>query len=301
MSSDSEARNLEHTDRPTPEHDRGAPDERETVLRPDLQMPIDQLLRTVEVELIPRLLVAHRSEVQRFSTSGAVASAPYDADWTSERAVRAFATRCVEQEHETVRARVAILLESGVTLEDVYSGLLAPAARYLGDAWKDDTLTFVDVSLGLCAMHRLLCDCENLGFIGPPLSERHAVLLAATPGDQHTFGISMVADLFRRYGWHVRNASGCDASNLLDELGRMQAPIIGLSLNSHLQFDTLCRLVRDARKRIVGRPLIVMVGGEVFRNDPTLAQTAGADYVATEGHKAVFDARAMLQDEAATA
>jgi len=186
-------------------------------VKEETSIPIGELLKAVEGELIPRLMMSHlvdvpesvlgKDEVHRFSES----------HWTGAASIENFAQLSADGDAHEMRDLVDDLLEGGVKIETVYILLLAPAANHLGDRWLNDTLSFIDVHLGLLRLHQLITDLEFVGPVPDSLDGR-SILIASAPGDQHTFSATMVADIFKRAGWEVANQSGQTEELLLKKI-----------------------------------------------------------------------------------
>lgn len=251
---------------------------------------IELLLKTVESELIPRLFVSHMMDVP-VSTPlvESRATVPAAGPWSSQESVEAFAQLCIGDEGHKLDSHVTDLLAQGVSLESVFLYLLAPVARHLGDLWTDDILSFVDVHLGLCRLHQLICECESIGYRSEnmPLINQ-SILLASAPGENHTFGVTMVADFFRRYGWQVSNLCGLEPDFLLARLSSTYYNAVGFSLHHEHNYDNLAAIVGQLRHKARNKELVIMVGGDFFNRNPSKVKDVGADVFATDGHQAVL-------------
>ena len=94
--------------------------------------------------------------------------------------------------------------QRGATLDLVCLELLAPAARELGRLWEQDECDFMQVTLALCRLHQLL-RVLSAEFRGEEVAHEleRRILLAPFPGEQHTFGVALVAEFLQRAGWEV--------------------------------------------------------------------------------------------------
>jgi methanogenic corrinoid protein MtbC1 len=186
------------------------------------------------------------------------------------------------------------LRQRGMPLEMVYLDLLSPAARHLGDRWIADTLSFSEVTLGLWRMHHLLRDLsEAFHSEGDRVPAGFQALLLPVPGEQHTFGLLMVAEFFRQSGWAV--SSGPFSSS--GELARIARggwyAVVGFSVSREDQLDSVAAETAPcgAPPAIVGG---VMVGGRVVVEPPELVRRGGADATATDGREAVHQAQNLV-------
>ncbi len=248
-----------------------------------LAKPAATLLRqTVALEVIPRLLAAHRalpvlpllpvpSDV--LELCDLVLALPGDP-----------AARFVE----SVRAR-------GMTVETVFTDLLAPVARRLGTLWEQDLCDIAQVTVGVGRLNHLMRELSPRFHDEQtsPISDR-AIMLMPAPGEDHTFGLSMVAEYFRRDGWLVRRVQ----PRTPDEMSRLArqhwCAVVGVSVGSEAKLRTLRDGITQVRRSSRNRDVVVMVGGPMFIDHPELAREIGADATAADGGQAVRNARALV-------
>ena len=152
------------------------------------------------------------------------------------------------------------LLEAGLSVEDVCLDHLAPAARRLGEWWDTDRLPFTEVTVATARIQSLLrrmprpCDTR----MAP--GDKGAVFVAV-PGELHTLGVMMAAELFRRGGWDVSLLLGQTHDELISRLARDDRPVIGLSCSGDHSFAALKRLMRALAR--VRPDAEIMVSGQI--------------------------------------
>lgn len=249
-----------------------------------------RLERTVEAEVIPRLLMAHR-DLQE----GRVAGSLNGPEATEQDAVRRL-TELVRTEGEPeAYALIEALRDKGTTVDAVFMQLLAPTARRLGDMWVQDLCSFTEVTSGLWRLQQLM---RRLSPAFQEAEERrwtgHKVLLVPVPGEQHTFGLFMVAEFFRRAGWDTLSTPIRSTDQLVATLGHEWFAIVGLSVGSEVQLEKLAATIRCIRSTSQNRAIGVMVGGQVFDEDPGLVSRVGADATAPNGNIATRKADDLL-------
>lgn len=146
-------------------------------------MRMSQLARTIEQEIIPRLMLAHRTASEPLLQA---ASPGYS---ITEDDVRQFAKLVLSHDEDVAFAAILTLRARNVSVEKIYIDLLAPTARYLGALWDDDLCNFTDVTVGLGRLQRVLRELSPaLGCSVEHPSQGRRVLLLPSPGEQHTFG-----------------------------------------------------------------------------------------------------------------
>ena len=246
------------------------------------------LLQTIEGEIIPRLVLARRA-------TGNAPVAPSVLGWTpGNELVAELANLVVREDVAAAATRIESLRQTGLTIETLYLELLAPTARYLGELWEADILDFMSVTLGCSRLQQLLHELSPTFFREAEQHEhRRRVLLVPVPGEQHTFGLYMVAEFFRRAGWDVW--SGCMPTRELAELvGKESFTLVGFSLSGAQRLDALSASIRSVRRASRNRGIGVLVGGPVFVGHPELVSLVGADATALDGRQATQQAQSTL-------
>jgi len=109
-----------------------------------------RLVSTIEGEIVPRLVLTRRLTRVSNEQASESARAPDPVDVAElVRLLLAHDVGVSSAYVETVRQR-------GASLEAICLGLLAPAARRLGELWEEDECNFMQVTVGLCRLHQLL-------------------------------------------------------------------------------------------------------------------------------------------------
>lgn len=247
------------------------------------------LVSTIEREIIPRLVLAHRGAGVAPPAIEA-AGARLDASHVAE-----FCRLVLRDDLDVLMDYVARVGARGVPLERIYLELLAPVARRLGDMWLADECDFTTVTLGLWRLHQVLHELSpSFQSHCEPLAEGKRALLAATPGEQHTFGLFMVAEFFRRSGWEVVDGPAFSAPELTSAVRHDWFAVSGFSLGCSANAGRLTELIRDVRHASRNRAISIIVGGAVFIDQPELVARVGADACARDGREAVHLAETLL-------
>ncbi len=260
-------------------------------VEPALRSPSAAVLaRTIEGDIIPRLLLAHRrlSWSPGCEKGGAL-------DRIDEQRVDAFALMTVRRDVGVLLDQIGALLGRGVALDEIYLDLLAPVARRLGTMWEEDSCSFTDVALGLCRLQQVV---HELSSKTPRAGEQNGAarraLFASAPGEQHTFGLIVINEFFRRAGW--RTWSECHASQqeLLTLVRTRWFELVGLTVSCEENLAHLPDFIMSLRRVSQNRAVGIMVGGRVFMEQPELAIRTGADATAQDGKDAVRKAEALM-------
>jgi methanogenic corrinoid protein MtbC1 len=185
------------------------------------------------------------------------------------------------------------LKDDGVSLDDLHAELLEPTARLLGELWNEDKADFVDVTIGVSRLQRLVHVFERLGQI-PDYDEKRRVLLAAAPGEQHSLGSTIVQKFLRAGGWHVWTCASPDINEPAEIAAKEWFAVVGFSLGSDVHVPSLKEAISRVRERSLNPRLGIMIGGSAVTRQPELVEAVGADGTAANGPAAVVLAKKLL-------
>lgn len=247
------------------------------------------LHRSIQHDLLPRLLYSHRA--------GPVAPAVAQrvAETLDKDQVEAFVDVVRRGMETDVDEHVERLRHLGVSAEAIYMDLLAPSARRLGELWDTDECDFMEVTLALGRMQRVLRKLNRV-FLQetPPGEEEGRALLCCLPGEGHSLGLIIVAEFFVRDGWAVQMGSPFRSEDELDQVREEAYDLVGISLACNSDVPQLVRYIDDIRDASRNPDVRVMVGGRVFRDQPELVERVGADAGAWDARDAVRTARRLV-------
>lgn len=249
------------------------------------------LHRTIETEIIPRLMLAHRA-----TPTAPPESAEDGLDRLGSDDVESFTDLILRDDLDACGSFVAAIRERGVGLECVFLGLLAPSARRLGMLWEDDRCDFAQVTLGLWRLQSLVLDLSpDLPVEWParPVAPRRA-LLAAAPGSQHTLGLLMVAEFFRRSGWEVWSDPCASEGDLAALLRSEWFDLVGISVGMDAHVPPMRSVILALRRASRNPGIGVMVGGPIVIGRPHLVAEVGADFTAVDARQAVERAMSFV-------
>jgi len=241
----------------------------------------DVVNSVLEGDIIPRLLMAHMVD-------GSIRPLEENSVIDAEDTER-FAALPLRLEAPGLLEEIDRFLEQGVSVEEVYLELLAPAARRLGEMWDADECDFVDVTMGLWRLQEVMREV-SLRF--PPPAEQlgapRSALFCPIPGDTHCFGAQMIEEVFARAGWQTEVLLKPERRELLDYLARKPVDLVGLTVSRDCPAAALSSLIKGIRGVAINPHLSVLVGGHMINENPGLVAEIGADGTGV-------DARAALE------
>jgi len=255
-------------------------------LRPALQ-PVS-VVKTIKTQIIPRIVLALRTPLlQKASEPVAEPAAPQ---------IEAFAALVLGRDDLATFDYVEDLLTRGATVESVFLDLLAPAARHLGTLWDTDATDFANVTLGVSRLQRAIWRLGE-SFVNEVANQSprgDSILLTIIPGEQHSFGLSMVAEFFRRAGWNLCTGPFATNQELTTLVHHQWFDIVGFSVSSDRRLDDLKKDIhiirRDSRNRNVG----IVLGGPLLIEHPELVASVGADMISNDAKAAPQEASGLI-------
>lgn len=244
------------------------------------------LLSTIETEIIPRLVKAHRAPD---AAPVVVAVRP------RAGAVDELAQIILDNRAGMAIGHIDALRADGVSLETIYLDVLTPAARRLGEWWDADLCDFTQVTIGLWRLQQLMYE------LSPAFQDDaqrgvqiHRAMLVPVPGSQHTLGLLMVAEFFRRAGWGVWGDPAAAKAELVEAAQTSWFDVVGFSVGAVSQLSNLKAAITAIRRASLNPDIVVMVGGPVFIATPALVAEVGADGTAADAALAVEAATALM-------
>lgn len=261
----------------------------EVYRRDDLAERQIRLARAVSGKIIPQLLKLHTEVVPDAPPIEAVIEtlAPTSKD------ISGLAEIVLGNDLEAAMAYVIVLRDKGLSMDTLFVELLEPTACYLGHLWDEDECDFIDVTLGVARLQKLLATFNNSHML-PGLDKRRNVLIAVTPGDQHYFGATMVERFLLAAGWTVQSEFNGNSAKIAD-LARMEwFAVAGLTAGSERLLGALKETITLVREKSCNPAIGIMVGGPMFTTNPSLAFEVGADATAPNAPAAVLIAQKLF-------
>lgn len=177
---------------------------------------------------------------------------------------------------------------SAMPIQTLLLDVLSPVAQQLGLWWEQDRMSFGEVTW---AMDHLQSALRRHGHRHRPLEAMPrrplgpSILLMNAPGEQHSFGVCVVAELFHEAGWDVSTQIG-EPTDLIDPWCRHGFDVLGFSIATAVALPALRQAIARARELSLNTGIFIMVGGPLTYLDPSACATLRADAVLTSGANA---------------
>jgi MerR family transcriptional regulator, light-induced transcriptional regulator len=173
----------------------------------------------------------------------------------------------------------------GVSVPEVYLGVLAPALEEIGRLWERGELSVAYEHFATSVTQGIV------GALGPtirvpPRGGRLAVV-ACAPGEAHALGAQMLGDLLEAAGWEVLLLGAATPAGDLAALVRDEQPdVVCLSSSNAALLDRAGETIALLREE--GPGPFVLVGGWAWRGcSPSRVAALGADACALDAAEGV--------------
>lgn len=248
----------------------------------------ERLNRAGVTDLVPRLLLGH--PVDPAPPEVSQPSGALSADEIAQ-----FVHLVRGSDDALVDVYVQRIMDQGRTPEAIYLDLLAPTARELGELWVRDSCDFMEVTVAVGRLQRVLRSLSHLFTLRAAAAQPVGrALLACVAGEQHTLGLFMVAEFFVKDGWTVEVGAPLEAVDIGNRLREEWFDLVGFSVGCESHLSRLRREMRTVRRSSKNPRIVTMVGGRVFSEHPELVGRVGADTSAADARQATIVARGAL-------
>jgi methanogenic corrinoid protein MtbC1 len=163
---------------------------------------------------------------------------------------------------------------AGASYEALCQSYLAVASRRLGEWWDDDRVSFYQVSIGAGRIYAIL-RILRAQMITPIVDLRRSAAFISVPGEDHTLGITIAADMARNRGWDVELMMGMSHDELVLALEERNPPIIGVAASTARALPALIKLIFALR--VTNPSSKILLSGHIAGLGINLDSVVGVD------------------------
>ncbi len=174
--------------------------------------------------------------------------------------IDALCTALISPDADAGARFIETIRREGAGIDVIYLAYLASAARRLGQWWDEDRVPSAQVTIASSRIYAIMRGLRHVLAAPLPVTDKAAVF-AAVPGETHTLGVTMAADLFRREGWEVDLLLGLPHEALIERFCTSGRRVFGLSASGPRSLLPLGRLL--VAIRIACPEARVMVCGQI--------------------------------------
>jgi MerR family transcriptional regulator, light-induced transcriptional regulator len=267
---------------------------RAVAMSPQIEKRNLSVQSTVDFEIVPRLVCAHRKQPQLMDRASSV---PFESIRPDD--VGAFAELVLGKNPDAAGAHVQALVQKGVPLETIYLKLIAPAARHLKCKWLEDERDFAEVTLGLWRLQQVLREFSAAFRNDLPTATGLRALLTPGPSEPQDlghvmFGLVLLGEFFRRDGWDTWIEPKAGSRELLDTIRNEWFDVVEFLANCETRVNELAASINAVRAASLNRSLGIIVCGPRFFEHPELVTLVGGDMPAADPRDGVSQAQNLV-------
>ncbi|SEM54844.1 Methanogenic corrinoid protein MtbC1 [Loktanella fryxellensis] len=195
----------------------------------------------------------------------------------------------VAEDSKAGAAYINEVRSAGVSIDAVYLRYLARAARMLGHWWDIDALSFPQVALGTGRMYAIMRAMHHQMPIKRQSDSRSAVFVSV-PGETHTLGVRMAADLFRKDGWEIDLRIDENHDSLVAHIVESRAMLVGISAGGKQSLQALSQLIVALRIRMPTTALFI--SGQITEEAIEAIKLIGVDGIVSD----IDEAKKLMGD-----
>jgi methanogenic corrinoid protein MtbC1 len=176
----------------------------------------------------------------------------------------------------------------GHSLKDTYLFGITGSARLIGELWSRDALDFVNVTIALSRLHRVMHEFSQ-EFLSEGNAESNglSLLLMTEPGSQHGLGVFMLSEFFRQAGWRVTLASPQDIVDFKRIFLSDWFDAVVLSISTDRQIDAVAKSLLELSNTTANPNLKIYVGGPMAQVSPEAINWDGTLLLQTDAAQTV--------------
>ena len=252
------------------------------------------LRRTIETDVIPRLVLAHPLAPVR---QGVL---PAHSGLTDAERIARFAELILAPDQDAVRAHIETLRAHGARLETIYLDLVVPTASYLRYLWNADLYDFAEITL---ALWRLQQAVRGFGAAFRGEGNRRETglraLLVPGPNAKHElpylmFGLVMVGEFLRRDGWDTWIEPDPSSRDFAEIIRSQWFDVVEFLVSGNNPLDLLAANIRLVRRQSPNPAVGVILSGPAFVENPELVLLVGGDITAIDPCQGAAQAQKLV-------
>jgi len=176
----------------------------------------------------------------------------------------------------------------GHSLKDTYLFGITGSARLIGELWSRDAMDFVNVTIALSRLHRVMHEFSQ-EFLSEGNAESNglSLLLMTEPGSQHGLGVFMLSEFFRQAGWRVTLASPQDIVDFKRIFLSDWFDAVVLSISTDRQIDAVAKSLVELSNTTANPNLKIYVGGPMAQVSPEAINWDGTLLLQTDAAQTV--------------
>lgn len=208
--------------------------------------------------------------------------------------IHRLALACIDDDPDLRREAIADVMATGTSGQDFMMLHAADTARYLGDLWAKNSISFVDVTIGTARMQETVRSISARQNFGDAPKGAPQILLTVPHPEDHMLGVFLARESFRALGCSVTLAIGMTDREVAAKATATPYSMIGVSISSTRTIRAAGDLIKSIRGALCTNTPIVVGGARVMM--PDLLRETGADYAISDAKEALVACNIAVKD-----
>ena len=253
------------------------------------------LNKTIESEIIPRLLMGHKIESANLEAANQSSEIK-----VKQREIVDFCQKLLDGPIEECFTYIDRMQKSGHSLVSLYIDLIPASTRRLQQLWETDENSFTEVTMALGRAQNLIHQLSHIFMSQGHLNDFQGnALLINAPGSQHTLGILILGEFFKLNGWNTTVEIEMTSAELKKRIDLQAYDLLAISISCEDQWGTMETLLNEVKKASKNKGILTMAGGPLFDFKPELIQECSADVCELTAEEAIKKVSDLIAQKAA--
>ena len=241
------------------------------------------LNKTIESEIIPRLLMGHKIELANQQDSGQTSEIK-----AKQTEIIDFCQTLLDGPIEECFSFIDRMQKSGHSLISLYIDLIPASTRRLQQLWENDENSFTEVTMALGRAQNLIHQLSPIFMSQGNFADFQGnALLINAPGSQHTLGILILGEFFKLNGWNTTVEIEMTSAELKRCIQSQAYDLLAISISCEDQWDTMESLLSEVKQVSKNKGILTMAGGPLFDYKPELVNQCSADACSLTAEEAI--------------
>ena len=182
---------------------------------------------------------------------------------------------------------IETLIKRGISLDIIYETFIPEVAETLGNLWKRNKVTFIEVNIGAQRLNRLSRIYEKQ-YLGPMylFSEGPDILLILPGQEVHTLGLITASGIFKKNGANPFIAVGYSDDEIIGLIKSQSFKLIGMSVSNSDNIECCLKTAKNIKQQITEN-IPMVVGGQGVNQANNIALFTVFDKITTNPSEAL--------------
>lgn len=208
--------------------------------------------------------------------------------------MKEYSDRLVEGRRQEARQVVMRMVDSGVSIKEIYMQVFQPAMYWIGWLWQNKRVSVAQEHYATAATNLIMAELYSRVAESPRIGR--SLVATSVSGELHEMGIRMVADIFEMEGWDTYFlGASTPKDSVLEMVKAHEADVLAVSATMTFHILKVKELISHVRNAMGDKAPKIIVGGYPFKISEGLWKSVGADGFSEDAEAAVALANKLVE------